>query len=140
MNQREAREAALAALYQIDLADIPVDQALQTALARCSQEARSYAAQLVHGTCGLRKKIDEILVARTSGWQLDRIAVIDRNLLRLALYEMIEEGLSPGIAIDEAVEIAKKYGTADSYRFINGVLSRTLEDVARIRKQQSNGE
>ncbi|MBE3555961.1 MAG: transcription antitermination factor NusB [Firmicutes bacterium] len=140
MNQREAREAALAALYQIDLADIPEDQALQTALARCSQEARAYAAQLVHGTCALREKIDEILVARTSGWQLDRIAVIDRNLLRLALYEMIGEGLSPGIAIDEAVEIAKKYGTADSYRFINGVLSRTLDDVTRIRKQQSNGE
>jgi N utilization substance protein B len=84
---------------------------------------------VVSGTRSQLGGIDEMLSAHAKGWKLDRMAAVDRNLARLAVCEMCfaEEKLAPGIAINEAVELAKKFGTDDSSRYVNGILGAMMK-------------
>ncbi|HEY7362596.1 MAG TPA: transcription antitermination factor NusB [Methylomirabilota bacterium] len=131
--RRKAREVALQFLYQLDLrgeedpgphaADFwrrhPVDD-----------DTRTFAEALVYGTKHHQVKADELLRQYVEHWELERMAVVDRNILRLAVYEMLWSGAVPSkVAINEAIEIAKKFGTADSSRFINGVLDRIRKEL-----------
>jgi N utilization substance protein B len=153
-SRRRAREAALQALYELDLnpgllpeqalAHVfeafgeafaeprgeggwerpPTDAAARLELAERA-ETRTFAARLVHGTAGARAEIDRHLGGASHNWRLDRMAAVDRNLLRMAAYELLFEPEIPAsVTIDEAVEIAKRFGTGDSPAFINGVLHR----------------
>jgi N utilization substance protein B len=88
-----------------------------------SDEIREFADALLRGTLARIDELDEELGRQTTHWRLERLAAVDRNILRLAMYELIYEAGTPhAVVIDEAIEIAKKYGTKDSGRFVNGVL------------------
>jgi N utilization substance protein B len=130
--RRKAREVALQFLYQLDLhgADDPMPYA-EDFWARHPLEAdtRSYAEGLVRGTKRYQGKADELIRQCAEHWGLERMAVVDRNILRLAVYEMLWGAeVPPKVAINEAIEIAKKFGTGESSRFINGVLDRVLRE------------
>jgi N utilization substance protein B len=115
------------ALYQLDFqTELEPLAALEAAAfeQEVTPGAVDYAKQLVEGICAHREQIDQHLSNTASQWKLDRMAAVDRNISRIAVYELLfgEEEMTPGIVINEAVEIAKKYGDKDSARFINGVL------------------
>ena len=123
--RREARELALRMLFQLDLGHQPVDEVVEAALAQSVLEGsnREYAEILVRETLNHLTDIDPRLAALTPDWAADRQAVVDRNILRVAAYELLYRPDAPVAAVvNEAVELAKKYSTADSGRFVNGVL------------------
>ena len=123
--RREARELALRMLFQLDLGHQPVDEVVEAALAQSVLEGanREYAEILVRETLNHLLEIDPRIAALTPDWNSDRQAVVDRNILRLAAYELLYRPDAPVAAVvNEAVELAKKYSTAESGRFVNGVL------------------
>jgi N utilization substance protein B len=123
--RREARELALRMLFQLDLGHQPVNEVIEAALAQSQLEGanREYAEILVRETLNHLTDIDPRIAALTPDWNSDRQAVVDRNILRLASYELLYRPDAPVAAVvNEAVELAKKYSTAESGRFVNGVL------------------
>ncbi len=125
MRRRLAREIALKALFQMDLARQSFEKALQFAHdGHTLDDASSrFARDLVVGIWENRPQLDAIISQHAVGWTVRRMAVVDRNILRIGCHELLSgAGLSPRVAINEAVEMAKKYGTVDSAKFINGVL------------------
>ncbi|HUM03152.1 MAG TPA: transcription antitermination factor NusB [Thermoanaerobaculia bacterium] len=134
--RRKARELALQLLYQNDLAATPPEEMFRRTeeflIAR--PEVQEYAARLVLGTLKRREELDEKLSERSEHWRLGRMPAVDRNLLRLALYELLFEPETPAaVVINEAVEIAKKFSTPSSGSFVNGVLDgiRRAQAAAR---------
>ena len=123
--RREARELALRMLFQLDLGKQPTDEVVEAALAQSRLEGanRLYSEELVRGALEHQAEIDGRITALTPDWTPDRQAAVDRNILRLAAYELLYRPDAPVAAVvNEAVELAKKYSTADSGRFVNGVL------------------
>ena len=131
--RRKAREIALQFLYQLDQTGAADPAPFETdfwSRHPVDDEARSFAASLVRGAKTQQAKIDAIIAESTEHWDLERMAVVDRNILRMAVYELLCEPGVPGkVAINEAIEIAKKFGTAESSRFINGVLDRIHREL-----------
>lgn len=123
--RRRSRELALQLLYQNELTDAS-PEAMQEGFDEwqsASEGVREFADRLLRGTLLRLAEIDTELGRQTTHWRLERLAAVDRNILRLAMYElMFEEGTPHAVVIDEAIEIAKKYGAKDSGRFVNGVL------------------
>lgn len=123
----KARECALKILYAIDIAKEDPNKCMETYW-QTNEEAsdvRAYAESLVSGVTGNSKRIDTLISSYTTNWQLDRMAVIDRNVLRFATYELLfTKDIPPKVAINEAIDIAKKYGDKDSGKFVNGVLDK----------------
>lgn len=129
MNQdrRNARELALQLLFQSEFApQISVYAFLQLYDNKYANETIEYAEQIVNGVAEFRSQIDEKISSISRNWKVDRMALVDRNILRVAIYEMkiSQEKLSEKIVINEAIEIAKKYGNTDSAGFINGILDQ----------------
>jgi N utilization substance protein B len=123
--RRRARELALQLLYQFELTDASPEemQAGFDEWRNAGEKVREFADRLLRGTLGRLAEIDRELGRQTTHWRLERLAAVDRNILRLAMYELIFETDTPhAVVIDEAIEIAKRYGTKDSGRFVNGVL------------------
>ncbi len=123
--RREARELALRMLFQLDIGKQPVTEVVEAALAQSQLEGanRQYAEELVRGSLTHLSEIDSRITALTPDWTPDRQAAVDRNLLRLSAYELLYRPDAPVAAVvNEAVELAKKYSTAESGRFVNGVL------------------
>ena len=131
--RRKAREIALQFLYQLeqnDASDPGPYEAEFWARHPLDDEARAFASALVYGTKRHQAPIDSRLAESIEHWDLDRMAVVDRNILRLAVYELLFEPAIPAkVTINEAIEIAKKFGTAESSRFINGVLDRIHREL-----------
>ena len=131
--RRKAREVALQFLYQLDVngASDPTDfEGDFWARHPVDAEARAFAESLVRGSKEHQARIDELIARYAEHWDLDRMAVVDRNILRLAVYELLLDAeVPPKVAINEAIEIAKKVGTAESGRFINGVLDRIHREL-----------
>jgi N utilization substance protein B len=132
MSRRKAREMALQTLYQLDFNAVDPEQALTAAVEEAGEpdtKTKSYAWQLVSGTTANRAAIDEVIVSVSAEWKLDRMASVDRNIARLAIYEMRfgSEPLSPNVVINEAVELAKTFGTEESGRFVNGILGSLVK-------------
>jgi N utilization substance protein B len=124
--RRKARKRALDFLYE---ADIRGASALDLLASRPAEELSQgdYVGQLLHGVEEHRVKIDELITTYAQGWDMDRMPAIDRNILRIALLEILWlEGLDDQIAISEAVEIATELSTDDSAKYINGVLGRIV--------------
>jgi N utilization substance protein B len=130
--RRNSREAALQFLYQEDFT-IGTDQQfgydlverfdLFCALFQVNKKARAYALVLLHGISENIDKIDRLIADAASNWRIERIASTDKNLLRIAIFEMLQMAdVPPQVAINEAVEIAKRFAGEDSPKFINGVL------------------
>jgi N utilization substance protein B len=131
--RRKAREVALQFLYQLDLSEErdPAPHASEFwSRHPLDEEVHAFAEDLVRGTMGARGKIDETIARFTEHWDLDRMAVVDRNILRLAVYELSwRMDTPPKVVINEAIEIAKKFGTQESSRFINGILDRIHREL-----------
>jgi N utilization substance protein B len=96
-------------------------------------EGRAYADSLVRGVAGNLERVDELIRTSSTNWRLERMARVDRNLLRMAAYELLEQKSVPrAVILDEAIELAKLFGSEDSGAFVNGVLDRIAEEVGRI--------
>ena len=118
--RHQARERALGLLYEAEMKQVPVEQILD-ALAVAPDP---YVVTLVRGVVAHQARIDELLRGAARQWELERMPVVDRAVLRLATYELLAEAEVPlSVVIDEAVELAGQYSTDDSGRFVNGVLS-----------------
>jgi len=130
--RRAAREIALNVLYQIDVARIPPDEALQTAMENTGldETAQEFATALVKGTLEHMRVIDEKLKSLSIGWDPQRQPSVDRNILRMAMFEILyQDHIPPSVSINEAVELAKKFSTEDSGKFINGVLGTLAREI-----------
>lgn len=124
-----AREVALQALFQEDLN--PRDSRDQLAPfleSRLKEEAlREFAQSLVLGVLRNREELDALLESKTENWSLSRMAATDRNVLRLGAFEIRYADTPDRVAIDEALELAKRFGTAQSSQFVNGILDKLLD-------------
>jgi len=123
--RRQAREVALQILFQNEFsARISAHDFLGLFEESVPKEAIAYADSLVHGVSDKRTEIDNLIQTASAHWSLARMSIVDRNILRLSVFEIrfATEGLKPSIAINEAVELAKRYGSTDSPSFVNGVL------------------
>jgi N utilization substance protein B len=125
--RRKARELAVQVLYQCDLvrADPEEAMALFWENFRVEVEVRAFCRQLVLGTLDRLALIDDLLGEASEHWSLGRMSVVDRNILRLGIHELLDRSdIPPSVSMNEAIEIAKKYSTPDAAVFINGVLDR----------------
>jgi transcription antitermination protein NusB len=138
VSRRKAREIALQCLFQVDVGRADPDTALFQAFSREHEEGQptgldmgerdaQYARDLVQGTWERRDALDQEIARYAKEWAVDRMAGVDRNILRLAIYEIRhQEDVPDGVAADEAVELAKTFSSAESGKFINGILGSVI--------------
>jgi len=132
--RRKTRELALKALYMLDMQGEASREALRNFWReqRAPRDLISRADKLVKGVLDNKGSIDELIARTSEHWRLERMSRVDRNILRLAVYEMLYDAEVPGqVSIDEAVEIAKRYGHIGSSAFINGVLDKIWKEAGR---------
>ena len=133
--RRKARKRALDVLYEADLRDLPPREVLAAYLDRLDTprpDHLDYAISLVEGVAEHLSRIDELIASYAEGWTLERMPVVDRNLARIAVYELLYVSeIDDPVAITEAVELAKQLSTDDSPRFLNGILGRIAEFATR---------
>ncbi len=123
--RRKARECALQILFQADLAGVDPHAIFPPYWKEHSiaDEIRTFAEQLVEGVWRNRVEIDAMITKHATHWRLERMAAVDRNVLRIGAYELLfEHDIAAGVSINEAIELAKRYGSEESGSFINGVL------------------
>ncbi|MDQ0220801.1 transcription antitermination factor NusB [Peribacillus cavernae] len=126
MKRRTAREKALQALYTIEIGKSEVQEAIESVLN--GEASDEYFEKLVKGTTDKKEEIDGIIRSNLENWKLERLANIDRNLLRIAVYEILySEDVPVSVAMDESIEVAKKFGDDQSSRFVNAVLSKVKD-------------
>jgi transcription antitermination factor NusB len=126
-NRTRARETALQILYQVDLrGDALLDELDELLLSdEGTEESTEFARGLVTGAIEARERSDRLITEAAEHWDISRMAVVDRNILRLAVYEIIcRQDIPPKVSINEAIELGKKYSTEQSGSFINGILDR----------------
>jgi N utilization substance protein B len=129
--RRQARIAALQALYELDCTKHKLEQtsAYSEAKARLTPDALSFSEELVQGALGHKSEIDALIKRFAAAFPPEQMSVIDRNILRLAIFEMLFGGETPvKVAINEAVELARDFGSDSSPRLINGVLGSVMAD------------
>jgi len=143
IKRRRARELALQILFQADVGNLPIEEAIETTLADASdldKEICDYAVQLARGIWQRRSELDSQIQSVTPHWTVERMAAVDRNLIRMALYEMLHVPDVPyRVAINEAVELAKEYGSTESRRFVNGVLGALVRKLNLDKTQRKRG-
>ena len=123
MKRREAREKALQTLFQLENTKMTVEAAIEHAVAE--EKSSTFFEQLVHGTVDHLEEIDASLESKLEKWSLNRLAKIERTILRLAAFELLYTPETPSnVVINEAVEISKTFGDEQSGKFVNGVLSK----------------
>lgn len=120
----KSRKAALDLLYEADIRGRIAVDLLSSRMSDEEVYIREYTAQLLEGVASARKKIDELITLHAQGWDMDRMPAVDRNILRIAIYELLWSTEIPDkVAISEALELAKTLSTDDSVAYINGVLA-----------------
>jgi N utilization substance protein B len=133
--RRKARKRALDVLYEADLRDLPPTQVLTSYLERIAKprpDHLDYTVSLIEGVAKHLDRIDELIASYAEGWTIDRMPVVDRNLARIAVFELLYVGeIDDPVAISEAVELAKQMSTDDSPRFLNGLLGRIADFASR---------
>ena len=134
----KARERAVQALYQIDVAATDLEEALSRfwrSSEPVEREVMEATEELVRGAAEHRREIDEAIESVSANWRLDRMARVDRNILRLAVYELAHRPDVPvKVVINEAIELGKKYGSESSGAFVNGVLDRVAASLPASRR------
>ena len=129
--RRKARKRALDVLYEADIRGLPPGEVLKTYLQRIERphpEHLGYAIGLIEGVAANAERIDELIATYAEGWTLERMPVVDRNLARIAVYELVyRDDIDAPVAINEAVELAEALSTDDSPRFLNGILGRIAD-------------
>jgi N utilization substance protein B len=136
-SRRHARELALQALYGSEVGKRPADEMLTETLARTdTSEARAFVRDLVLGTIENEPESSAVIAPLLEGWTLERLPTIDRLVLQMGVFELQHRAeTDAAVVINEAVELAKKFSTEDSGRYVNGVLGRVLEGLRRTRTQ-----
>jgi N utilization substance protein B len=140
-SRTRARSVALQALYEIDIANHPPAETLQERLEESplSDELADFARRIIFGVRSLTPELDQILAQYAPEWPLEQIAAIDRNILRVACWEFAVGGETPiKVAINEAVELAKMFGSDSAPRFVNGVLGSLADHQHEITQQLKN--
>jgi len=143
---RRGRELAMQALYQKDLARVDVGDLLDTIDATLGppEEAKKLARELVCGVCGDLERLDQRIASTAENWDIERMSAIDRNCLRLACYELMARKEIPfRVIIDEAIEVAKRYGSEQSGAFVNGILdsiAQTERKTEMVPAEKDMGE
>lgn len=133
LTRREAREAAFIALFQMDVGRAAMEPAIHAATngRRVDERSLDYVRRTVSGVVERKAEIDAIISKLAIGWTLDRMGAVDRNLLRLAVYEILHlDDVPVAAAINEAVALAKKFGDEESGKFVNGILGRLARETA----------
>ena len=128
--RRKARELALQMLFQHDMSGNEPDMILTTFedLQKSKPNTKEFAIKIFRGTVDHLAELDDMIQAQAENWRLSRMAVVDRNIIRMSVYEFLHENDTPKLVIiDEAIEIAKKFGTQKSSQFINGILDGILK-------------
>ncbi len=132
-SRRKSRELALQALYQMELAGDRAEEAIYDLRQRCpgDEEAAEFSARLIRAVAEHRQEIDRLAGQAAQNWRLDRMAVVDRNLIRLGAAQLLylRDQVPPKVAIDESIELAKRYGDQESGRFVNGVLDSIYKSL-----------
>lgn len=133
MSRKAARETAMKLLFEIGCRMDEKDEILDSFLKEneLNQSDREYIEQNVNGTASGIESIDSMIEKHTKGWKIERLAKIDLSVLRLAVYEMLSGATPESVVINEAVELAKKYGTEKSGAFVNGVLSSIYKERSK---------
>ena len=134
--RRKGRELALQVLYQLEMSGDASEQALRTFAESFehSPQARAFGEDLVHGVLAQREQIDTCIAAASEHWRLERLSRVDANIIRVAVYEMTTPPALPlEIAINEAIEVARKFGTSESPTFVNGVLDQVAKNLGLAR-------
>jgi N utilization substance protein B len=129
------RQAALQMLFGVELSGADADAAIRAFWREfeADPEGREYADQLVRGVLASTERVDALIRASSTNWRLERMTRVDRNLLRLAAWELLERPDVPrAVILDEAVELAKRFGGEDSSAFVNGVLDHIAEECGRV--------
>ena len=137
--RRAARECALQMLYEYDVGRQSKDEILRTfwQMNEHPQKVREFADQLFQGTIQKVKEIDKVIQQHTKNWRLNRMAVVDRNVLRLAVFEFLSGSRTPEtVVINEALEIAKRFSTNESAQFVNGILDSIKNDLIESRRRE----
>jgi transcription antitermination protein NusB len=132
--RRSGREAALQMLFQLEASSVMPDQAVELfwRTFEADPEGRSYADAVLRGVAENLAPIDERITSASKNWRLERMSRVDRNILRLATCELAHFPQTPvKVAINEAVELAKRFGAAESAAFVNGILDRIAAAVGR---------
>ena len=132
--RHEAREFALKFLFQTDFNDTPFDEAWEDFWnkKRAGKKVKAFTLELVQGVMETQMELDDRLQAGSQNWNLKRMAAVDRNVMRLAVYEMLyREDIPPVVSLNEAVRLSKEYGTPDSGKFVNGILDGILRSLDR---------
>jgi transcription antitermination protein NusB len=128
LKRRIAREKAVQSLFQIDMSNTERDEAIENVLE--GEEKDSFLVQLVYSTTDHLEEIDSVIKDHLEKWTLNRVANVDRAILRLAVNEMIfEKDIPVNVSMNEAIELAKVFSGEESSRFINGVLSKIIKKI-----------
>jgi len=134
LSRRAARTKALQALFAIDLGRMAPERAVEEVLAeeQLSPQAAAFVRELVMGTVTARQELDAIISKYAVGWRLERLAAVDRNILRMALYEMKYYPDTPvSVIINEAIELAKTFNNEEAGKFVNGLLDSARKELGR---------
>ena len=134
----KARERALQALYQIDVAAEGIDEALGRfwkSFEPVEREVMELAEATVRGVAAHRRQVDDTIEEVSTNWRLDRMAKVDRNVLRLAVYELLRTDVPVKVVINEAIELGKKYDSESSGAFVNGVLDKVAAGLPAERRR-----
>lgn len=137
-SRRRSRHRALQILFQWDVARQPVEKAIDAFYYTLYSEESDtplpqddFMEQLVKGAAAKSVEIDEHLQKHSAHWRLERMSIVDRNILRLAVYEMMETATPPPVVIDEALELARRFSGDESVAFINGVLDAVRKEIGK---------
>lgn len=130
MNRSEMREQAFILLYEKEFFKDKSCEEIEEVFAENISELSEYAKETFENVCERREELDEIISSYLSGWKIGRLPKVNASILRLAIYEIkYAESVPSGVAVNEAVELAKKYSGTDDYTFINGVLGSYLRSL-----------
>lgn len=145
-SRRRSREMAVQVLYQVDMAQSDIGEALRLFCKhfKAPESIRDFAIELVNGAHEHREEIDTLIRRFSENWRLERMPTVDRNILRLAIFELLyRPDIPTKVSINEAVDIGKKYGSEDSGSFINGILDRIrlhLDETSRSKTPPTNDQ
>ena len=129
MRRRKAREILLQLLFQRDFRPVPLEELLaEDSLG----DQEDYIRQALQGIIAHQEEIDRLIAEKAVGWKLERLISVDRNILRLGIYELLYSDVPGEVVINEAVELSKKYSTEHSHIFINGILDRVFKERAKV--------
>jgi transcription antitermination protein NusB len=141
-SRRKARECALQMLFAADVAEATSDEVVRSYWAELGEPdlddtARDFATRLASGTLANLTALDDRIRSRAEHWRISRMAVVDRNILRLAVYEFLHEPTPRTVAINEALEIARRFSTYEATQFINGILDAIKRDLDEQQPQEN---